>query len=296
MSNTVVRETAAVISRISRVLGAEVTGVDIRKADEPLLIQLRDALLRHGVLVIRDQHLAPADQVEFLNRLYPMRFEQTFMVDRTTPGVPAIGVLSNIVEDGKPIGVADSGLLWHSDGSFVDSPELFVCVYAIEVPVRDGKPLGATRFINVAAAFEALPQQDQQMLATLTAVQSYAHHFEKMKQFGHSNPSYKVANKVEDRVQPVVRVHPITGRRCLFINDGFTARIEGMSREESDELMSRLFAHMTSPEFLYEHQWRENDLVIWDNALTQHQGTADYGDLRRLMHRCVTTGPPVSTY
>lgn len=296
MSNTIVRDAGPVISRMSKVLGAEVTGVDIRNADELLLIQLRDALLRHGVLVIRDQDLGPADQVEFVNRIYPMHVEQTFMSDRTVPGFPSIGVLSNIIEDGRPIGVGDSGLLWHSDGSFVDTPELFVCMYAIEVPVKDGKPLGSTRFINVGAAFEALSQEDQKRLATLTAVQSYAHHFEKMKQFGYTSPSYKVASRVEDRVQPVVRVHPITGRRCLFINDGFTERIEGMSREESDDLMARLFAHMTSPEFLYAHEWREKDLVIWDNALTQHQGTADYGDIHRLMHRCTTTGPLVATY
>jgi taurine dioxygenase len=285
------------ITPLSSVLGVEVTGVDVRDLNERTLLQVRDALLRYGVLVVRDQEVAPADQLAFVDRLYPLS-PPTKISDLTVPDHPQIVILSNIIENGQPVGVSDAGLLWHSDGCFRSNPELFVCLHAIEVPMGEGQSLGATRYANVQAAYDALPQIEQRQLEGLVAIQSYAHSIKRLRELGlltRKAATDDAMAEVQDFAQPVVRVHPITGRRGLFVNDSFTSHIEGMSAAGSRALLGRLRDHLSRPEFVFTHTWRPNDLVVWDNVATQHRGTFDYGDLRRRMHRCYTTGPQVES-
>jgi len=269
-------------------IGAEVRGVDAREADEATLLAVRDAVLRYSVVVLRGQSLAPADQVAFMHRMYPLR--PRVVNDYALPGHPAITVISNIVEGGRPIGINDAGILWHTDTCFLKDPDLFASLYAIEVP-----PVGGdTHFVNAADAYDALPDAERQRLEGLRVVQSYAGSIERMRDRGLLRRAHSVEHAratMPDVAQPLVKVHPVTGRRVVYANEAFSSSVEGLGREEGEALLARLFAAVTSPPYGYTHRWRRGDLLIWDNISTQHLATFDYGDERRLLHRCSTAGP-----
>ncbi len=273
--------------------GAEITEIDARVADEAQLLGVRDALLRYSVIVVRGQRLTPDDQVAFMARLYtlaPPSKLRAFGLD----GNSYISIISNIVEDGRPIGLSDAGLLWHTDTCFRSNPELFVSLYAIQLPVRDAVTLGDTVFLSTAAAYDALADDERRRLDGLEIVQSYAFHLDKMRRLGLlTRPPLSEEQRAEvpDARHPLVRVHPITGRRFLYVNESFSARILGMPEWESDQLISRLCLHVSRPEFQFTHNWRQDDFVIWDNSVTQHRATFDYGDMPRRLHRCSTSGP-----
>ncbi len=277
--------------------GAMVTGVDARIADEKALLSIRDALLRHTVVVLRSQSLSPEDQSRFMSRLYPLRPVGKVFNKYSLPDHPAIAVVSNISKDGKPIGITDAGALWHTDSSFFLDPDLFASLYALKVPVRDGKALGATHFISTAAAYEGLSQEDKCHLEGMQLIQSYALSLEKMKARGLLKREYDVGEvraNAPDVVHSLIQTHPITGRRLLFTNEYFSASVVGMNTQDSDALLTRMFAHVESPRFRCTHHWQEGDFLLWDNFATQHLATFDYGDIPRLLYRCSTSGPRVA--
>jgi taurine dioxygenase len=278
--------------------GAEITGVDIAPCcDEATLVTVRDAVLRHSLVVLRDQHLLPADQLSFTNRLAEVR-PTPRPADGAhatiVPDYPELIVVSNIVEDGRPIGISDAGLLWHSDTCFQANPELFVTLYALEIPVRDGIALGDTRYVSTPAAYDALDDATKERIDDLRVVQSYIYHMEKLERLGLLTRPRLTEEQRRNTVEvshPLVRTHPITGRKLLYINEAFSDRIEGMPYDESRELLDELLAHITREDFMTCHHWREGDLLIWDNCATQHLATFDYGTIRRRLHRCGTVGP-----
>ena len=278
---------------LAPLIGAEVSGVDVRALDERHLLVVRDAVLRYSAVVVRDQTLEPDDQLTFMQRLYPLRPPGRLNVFALA-GHPEITVVSNIVEGGRPVGLSDAGLLWHTDTCFQLHPELFVSLYALELPERDGRVLGDTVFVSTAAAYDALPEGVKQRLDGLEVVQSYGFHLEKMQErelLTRPPVTSDQQLEIQDVRHPLVRVHPVTGRRILYVNESFSAGVVGLSRAESDELLDRLLEHLVRPEFSFTQRWRPGDLVVWDNAATQHRATFDYGDIRRRLHRAGTTGP-----
>ena len=279
-------------------IGAEVRGVDVRTADERTLLRLRDALLRHSVLVVRDQQLEPTDHLTFMDRLHPLRSDEELyarfplLPKVCLPGHPAISVLSNLVENGEPVGIKDAGVLWHTDTCFFTDPDLFVGLYALQIPYRDGQALGATRFTSTTAAFDALPAAEQERLDGMRVVQSATASLLRMRDKGLLHRPHDIEEnrrQTPDVVHDLIGTHPITGRRFLYANESFSLAIEGLGEHDSEALLDELTAHVTRPEFGFTHQWQEGDLLLWDNLATQHLATFDYGDIPRRMHR-VSTG------
>jgi taurine dioxygenase len=202
-------------------------------------------------------------------------------------------VVSNIKKDGVPIGIDDAGLMWHTDTCSFPKPELFVSLYALEIPVRgDGVALGDTHWTSTIAAYEALPEAIRQELAGKRVCQNYGFHIEQMRVRGILTRG-KAVQKTDNmfHLHPVVRTHPITGRKILYVNESYSEWIEGLEPDRSRALLEQLWDHVTQPRFRFTHSWRKGDFVIWDNSATQHLATFDYGAQPRLLHRCGSDGP-----
>jgi alpha-ketoglutarate-dependent taurine dioxygenase len=272
-------------------LGAEITGLDLaRPVDQPTLQTIQDLFHDRGVIVFRDQQLTEEQHIAFSRRLGDLEIHVATQFLR--PGYPEILVVSNVVEDGRNIGLSDAGQYWHSDLSYIANPSRCSLLYALEVPVRDGSVLGETLFASAAYAFETLPDPMKARLEGRRAVHSYGDRYKKQQAAGTRGAlTEEQLKKVPQVSQPILRAHPVTGRKVLFVNEGFTVEVEGMEPTESDALLRELCEHITRPETLYRHQWRKGDLLMWDNCLTQHRAIRDYElPLRRRMHRTTVAG------
>lgn len=272
-----------------KALGAEIQGIDASKRLDDEQVQfVQDALNQYGVVVLRNQQqLQPQDQVAFAEGLGKLRV--SFMTDLAVPGVPELTVVSNIVKDGKPIGLVDAGALWHTDGSYLPQPDMYTVLHAQQIPVRGGKALGETHFLSTTRAYEALPKRVVEKLDGATGIHSLTHHIQRKREANFKAPP--VANPKPDVEHPAVRVHPRTGRKCVFLTEGHTKALAGMSDAESQVLLDEVFTLLKDPAHIYRHQWREGDLLIWDNCATQHLAISDYGDLPRRLHRAGIEGP-----
>ena len=282
---------------LSPALGAELKGYDLSAPlDAGIAQALRDSLHQHSVILLRGQQLTPARQVE-ISRLFG-DLRTSFYNQYAAPGQPELTVVSNIVEDGRAIGIVDAGSLWHTDASYLKTPDMYTQLYAIEIPHDDqGVPLGDTLFISTAAAYEALPSDMRQKLLKLRAIHSFQHHLAKKDakgQLKRAPLTDEQKAKTPDVSHPVVRTHPVTGRKSLFVTEGHTASIEGLPPDESQELLEFLWKHVTQPQFMYRHKWAEGDLLIWDNCSTQHLATMNYAphQRRRLYRAGVAGGVP----
>ena len=254
------------------------------------------------MLVFRDQKLSPAQQIAFTRRFGEL--EQHVRREHCLEGFPEILVVSNVLDGGgRAIGVEDAGRFWHSDLSYKQVPSLLSALHALEVPVRDGVVLGRTSFASTTAAYDALPEDLKRRLQGLRNVHSYRYYRAKNvraqqeerardgRVVQEHKPTEEQWKSVPDAEVPVVRTHPVTGRKGLFINEAHTSHIVGLSATESDALLAQLCAHIVSPEFRYEHEWRAGDLLMWDNAAVQHKANFDYRlPQRRLMHRTTVRG------
>lgn len=273
-------------------LGAEITGVDLsRDLDDTTFRNIVDLWHQYEVVFFRDQRLTPEQHVRLARRFGEL--ELHVRKDCCRPGFPELFVVSNIVIDGKPIGSQDAGLFWHSDLCYLREPSRGSLFYALEVPHDDrGRPLGDTKFASAVAAYAALPEATKQRIAGRKAVQSYAKGYYRERNAGPRPPlTEEQQRRTPDVSHPIVRTHPYTGKPCLFVNDGYTARIEGMENPEGDALLEELIAHATRPEFVYRHTWRVGDFLLWDNCSVQHQAVADYRlPQRRHMERATLCG------
>lgn len=274
---------------LSPELGAEVVDADLsRPVDDRAFEQIREALERHhGVLLFRDVNLMPEQHCALARRFGPI--ERHAADAFAHPVHPDILIVSNIMQQGKPIGAIFAGQYWHSDMSYVKKPPRQSLLYGLEIPAVGGD----TMFANMYRAYDTLSAAMQRFLGGLKAVHDYTHaydtYFNKLKERPPLTAEIKA--KVPPVEHPIVRTHPGTGRKCLFVNAGFTTGIVGMPDDESKPLLEFLFRHCTRPEFIYRHQWRSRDLVIWDNSCTLHFAVADY-DLAvpRLLHRVTVAG------
>jgi taurine dioxygenase len=272
------------ITETGAALGARIEGIDLTNAlDEATFAAVRNAFYKYEVVYFRGSELSDEDHIRFSERFGELR---KLKLDQLHAKHPEIFIVSNIVEEGKHIGAYDAGLFWHTDGAYLKNPHAISALRALEVPVQDGRVLGDTVFASMSAAYDALSASMKKQLEGLQALQSIIHRHQKTLQSGRKK-EYNAAVKADpEAVHPVVRVHPITKRKCLYVSEGYTVNILGLPEDESQDLIATLTSHIAKPEFHYRHNWRDNDLVMWDDCSTQHKATFDYAlPLRRRMHR-----------
>ena len=264
---------------LSAALGAEIVGADLhRPLDDRTFEQVLAAWHQHLVILLRDQELTEEDQVGFAERFGPPAIIHTKEYIRTHP---AVMLISNIREDGKPIGALPDGeMQFHTDQCHQERPAMASMLYAIEVPSVGGNTL----FANGYKAYETLPAEIKQRIAGRKALNAYDYHTAAMKR------GTRLAQGVPFYIHPVVRTHPATGRRALYVNRLMTVRIEEMPEAESDELLQLLFDHQERREFIYEHVWRPGDLLMWDNRCSLHARTDFSPGERRLLRRVTILG------
>ncbi len=246
-------------------LGAEVRDLDLSTDLLPHAVEiLKNAFLEYSVLIFRGQQLTQPEQVRFTNNFgkpVPHVREQP---DRE---VPEIFVISNVSEGGTSIGsLGNSALPFHSDLSYMPEPGTISILYAVEVPANGGDTSWASSY----AAYDALSPDLKKELSVLRAV--HRHDLEQQ------NPS-------EPAAQPIIRKHPLTNRKVLYVNPQFTRFVVGMESNESEELLERLLQHVTQSRFVYTHQWRVGDVVMWDNRCTMHRRESFDNQDRRIMWR-----------
>jgi len=275
------------ITPLDAPLGASVTGLDLtRPVDDTTFRAVHRAHLDHHVLVFRDQRITPAQQIEFSRRFG--RLEIHVLHQFLLPGHPEILIVSNVKENGKPIGLGDAGQYWHSDLSYKERPSLGSLLHAQELPSEGGDTL----FANMHLAWDTLPTDLQKRVEGLKAEHSYLAKYAEMQKRSPWRPDLTDEQKAQVRpaIQPVVRTHPETGRKALFVSEHFTTRILGVSETESRELLDLLFAHSVKPEHLYRHQWQPHDMVFWDNRSVMHLAAGCPDHLRRKLHRTTVEG------
>jgi taurine dioxygenase len=272
-------------------VGAKVEGVDLHAGvNGQQLEAIVEALGRFGMLYFPGQNLDDESLMAF-SRLFGSELDIHALTQFAKPGHPEIFVLSNIVEDGRPLGASDAAQYWHSDLSYSQTPSRVSLLYALEVPQDGTGPLGDTEFASTAQAYADLDASTRALLAGRRAF----HDAKKEKPRPGSHFTRPLSVDVDQRLHqvshPVVRTHKDSGARCLYVNEGFTTAIDGMAPEESGALLQRLFEHMTQPRYIYRHKWQTRDLVMWDNCLTVHQGIPNYGPHQpRLMNRTIVKG------
>ena len=272
-------------------LGAQITGIDLsRDVDDATFNEIVAAFHKYEVVYFRDQTLTPERHIAFSRRFGAL--EKHLRVDCCRPGYPELFVVSNVTENGKPIGSRDAGLFWHSDLCYMREPSRGSLFYAREVPITDGQPLGDTLFASATAAYDALPPSTKQRIAGLKAVNSYEQGYYRDRKSGGRAPlTEEQKRKTPDIEHPIVRTHPYTGKKCLFVNEGYTSRIAGLDNGEGESLLAELCGHATDPRFIYRHRWQVGDLLIWDNCSTQHLAIHDYAlPQRRVMERTTVRG------
>jgi taurine dioxygenase len=293
------------VNRLGTHIGATITGVDLSKPlDDDTFAQVSRAFFDNEVVVFPGQQLTPDQQIAFTRRFGVL--EHHVRKEARLGDHPEIFILSNKLDaQGKAIGAQDAGRFWHSDLSYKTQPSLLSALYAIEIPVKDGRPLGDTHFASSTAAYNALSDDLKQKLAGLKNIHSYRDY--RLKNYAAQQdderrgirtvqehaPTPEQLASVPDMATPVVRVHPVTGRKGLFVNEGHTSHMHDMPLDEGDALLRRLYDHITQAEFIYTHHWKPGDLLMWDNIAVQHKATFDYDPLPRLLYRTTVRGPAV---
>ncbi len=275
---------SVVVEPLTGTIGAVLHGVDLTvPLDDATTAQVRAALLRWRVVFLRDQHITPTQQVAF---------GRTF--GELTPAHPLQGGLDDdhpevLVLDSRDyrLGIGDRGEgtsynnRWHTDVTFSARPPLASILVAKEIPERGGDTLWA----DLVAAYGTLSPGIRALVDPLVAVHDAARTFDRFQDAGNRD---RVAALTPVR-HPVVRVHPETGERGLFVNPVFTSHIEGLSRLESERILGLLYDHATAPERVVRWRWRVGDVAVWDNRATCHYAAADY-DGPRVMHRTTVAG------
>jgi len=268
-------------------LGAEVIGLDLSAplADEDFQ-RIHRAHLDHHVLVFRDQRITPQQQIDFSSRFGPLQIHvlHQFLLQNH----PEILIVSNVIENGQPIGLGDAGVYWHSDLSYKERPSLGSMLHAQELPSEGGDTL----FANMHLAWDTLPAALREAVEGLRAEHSYLVKYDELREKNPWRPKLSEAQVAEVKpvVQPVVRTHPETGRKALFVSEHFTTRIVGLPEDESRDLLAQLFAHSVRPEHIYRHRWQAHDMVFWDNRSLMHLATPFPAEMRRRLNRTTIEG------
>jgi taurine dioxygenase len=283
------------VTKCDAALGAEI-GIDLSQPlDDATFQQIEDAFHDNIVVFFRGQNVTNEQHIAFSRRFGELEIH--IVKKYLLPGYPEILLVSNIKnEAGEHIGLADAGFTWHSDVSYRRCPSRCSLLYAKEIPHgADGAVLGDTVFANCIAAYDALPSAMKRRLDGLKAIHRYS---SRRRVENSPRPKLTAAQIAEtpDIAHPIVRTHPYTGRKAIYVTAGECIGIvsengQGMPDDEALDLIAELDAHCIKSEFLYRHHWREGDLVMWDNATAMHLAICDYAlPQRRLMHRTTVIG------
>jgi len=270
---------------LSYALGAEVRGVDLTRAVTPALFkEIEQAFLAHGILLFRNYDLTHEQHIAFSRQFGELDRHDSLPRDRHKNHPEILMVTNRPKEDGSPSDSRYTGRKWHSDMSFTLCPALGSLLHSREIPAVGGD----TMFTNMTLAYDELSDTMKQMIAPLHGVHT----------MGRAIPSASPERIKEDRIlnppvaQPIVRMHPQTGKKALYIGEKVEL-IEGMTREESQPLIKFLCEHAAKPEFIYRHSWQKHDLIVWDNRCTMHIALADFDETkRRELFRTTVLGTP----
>ena len=279
-AGTVNRSPATLQARpLAPAIGAEILGVDLAQPmSDALFQQVLASWHENLVILLRDQHLTEDDQVRFAERFGPLSRSTR---GHFTTSNPAVMIISNIRENGEPIGALPDGeMMFHHDMIHSDMPDKGTLLYSVEIPSAGGNTL----FANAYKAYETLPADIKRTIDGRKALNAY----------DYDNASMKRGTRVREGVpsywHPIVRTHPATGRKALYVNRLMTVAIEGMPDDEAEAVLNMLFEHQEQRQFVYEHVWRVGDVLMWDNRCTLHART-DFSDKeRRLMRRTAILG------
>jgi taurine dioxygenase len=260
-------------------IGAEIVGVDLSEPmSEEVFAKVLDCWHDNLVILFRDQHLTEDDQVRFGERFGPPAVSHT---RRYTTNNPAVMLISNIRENGQLIGALPDGEMhFHTDQCHQERPAMASMLYALEIPSAGGNTL----FANAYLAYETLPAATRKRIEGRNALNAYDYDYASMKR------GTKPREGIPSYWHPIVRTHPATGRKALYVNRLMTVAIEGLVEAESNDLLNALFHHQEQPQFIYEHIWRPHDLLMWDNRCTLHARTDFSAAERRLMRRLTILG------
>jgi taurine dioxygenase len=273
-----------------KILGARVEGLDLSQplTDEQFR-QLEQALGKYGVLSYPKQSLTTLQLKNFSERFGELEVNvaNAYQIE----GIPDVMILSNKVdENGKPLGLSDAGQDWHTDMSYSKMIAFTNVLYGIEIPHRDGEPLGNTEFCNMHAAYDGLPDELKTKLEGMTVTHDFVKFWDKMRSLPGSNrkPLTEAQRAAKPPVShPIFLTHPITGKKVLYANPGYSMRINELPQEESDRILAFLFEHQLQPKFQYKHRWSVGDVLMWDNMGTLHNAVPDYTPQEhRYIKRC----------
>ena len=276
------------LRKLSHALGAEVCGIDVAKPmSESTFGEIYQAFLAHGILLFRDQDVTREQHIEFSRRFGALDRHDALPRDRH-PDYPELLMVTNEPKaDGSPSDTRYTGRQWHSDMSFTTAPSLGSLLKSYAVPEVGGDTLFASMYL----AYDMLSAGMKQLISGLHGV-----HLSGTRKL--ANDTTGVARAEEQKrinppvAQPVVRVHPETGRKALYIGEK-VKRFDGMTEEESGPLIDYLVRHATRPEFVYRHPWRRNDILAWDNRCVMHQALGDFDETQlRHMERTTVLGTP----
>jgi taurine dioxygenase len=270
-------------------LGADVIGAELSAPSDAALDQILGALRDHLVLRFRGTDLNDASYVAFgrtFGEIEPPD-SHTRTASMTDLQFPEMSVISNVVEDGIAKGEAGDGeLRWHTDHGFMERPAGFTMLLAREVPVRGGD----TSFLNMYCAYEELPGEVRRRVEGLSLKHQASHASTGQRRPGYLDLESDNPRDLPGAIHPIVRTHPESGRKALFLGRRFGSYIPPLALEESEALLDELWAHATRDEFAWRQKWQVGDLVIWDNRCTMHRRDGFAGHGRRVMHRLMTRG------
>jgi taurine dioxygenase len=262
-------------------IGAVIGNVDLaRTTDAESIAAIRAALLKHKVIFFEDQYLTATQHRDFAAKFGDLHTHPLY------PGVPEAPEL--FILDNHANNPTDNDA-WHTDVTFIETPPLGALLYAKSLPENGGDTIWA----NMQAAYEALSRPMREFLIQLDAVHDFARGFPARGTVAKGAGTDKHAKALEEHppvIHPVIRTHPETGADSLFVNYGFTSRIKGLPRAESEAILNMLFAHIQKPEFHVRWKWKPNAIAFWDNRITQHYAVNDYLPARRIMHRATILG------
>ena len=268
-------------------IGVEISGIDLwQTLDAVTFEKVLAAFNTHSVILIRGQSLVEAQQVLFARRFGPL----ASAVNRNSglsQDYSSSFLISNVRENGKLIGALPDGeMLFHSDQCYVERPCMAGLLYGIEIPSHGGD----TIFANMHAAYESLPGDLRRAVEGRKAMNIFEYH----EDGGYGQSAMEIYQSApagaKCHAHPIVRTHPVTGRKALYVNRGMTLCIEGMDRAESDALLLKIFDHQEQARFQYVHHWRVGDLIMWDNRCTLHARTDFPATERRLLRRVTVLG------
>ena len=267
---------------ISGTLGAEICGPDLsQELSRDSAAAILEALYAHRVIFLRNQGITDAQHLAFSAQLGPL-FTDYAPYLKTVEGYPEVTVLSGLKEDGAAF--------WHSDASGSLEPPMASILSMKEAPVYGGDTL----FVDATAAYDALSDRMKNYLEGLLGVHNVNVADRTLRKFsptGDIPEAYDSAGAKQPSVShPVIRTHPVTGRKILYVNRGYTTHIQGVPSVEGDAVLGFLFEHLLQPEFQCRWRWQKDDVAIWDNRAVQHYAIGDYGEKARTIHRTTLKG------